>query len=172
MLSCITNDINFDKINLIFSSYLGFVWRRMVHDQEDLPRQRTPSLGLGAAAYINQPPAMENPNERQSRLNITPQSAPPKISFAPPNSNTNELSEESAALLAQKPPPPTHTCTPNIPTDGSTPQIPPHSHSHRPLPQQRPQKNSQGSSMDSSLQTLQMQVPSGFRTGIVKAPFT
>ena len=144
----------------------------MVHDQEDLPRQRTPSLGLGAAAYINQPPAMENPNERQSRLNITPQSAPPKISFAPPNSNTNELSEESAALLAQKPPPPTHTCTPNIPTDGPTPQIPPHSHSHRPLPQQRPQKNSQGSSMDSSLQNLQMQVPSGFRTGIVKAPST
>ena len=124
----------------------------MIHDQEDLPRQRTPSLGLGAAAYLNQPMGVENPRGRPSVV-TSPQSAPPNISLMPPTPN-KELSEEAAALLSQKPPPPTPTSAP------ATASLP-HSLQHRPTPQQRYAKTSQASTRDNTLQQLQMQVPSG-----------
>ena len=82
----------------------------MIHDQEDLPRQRTPSLGLGAAAYLNQPTGVENARGRPSVV-TSPQTAPPNISVMPPSPHT-ELSEEAAALLSQKPPPPTPISAP------------------------------------------------------------
>ena len=127
----------------------------MIHDQEDLPRQRTPSLGLGAAAYLNQPMGAENTRGRPSVV-TSPQTAPPNISLMPPTPHT-ELSEEAAALLSQKPPPPTPISAPVIPNM-------PHSHQHRPSPQQRYGKTSQASTRDNTLQQLQMQVPSGIRS--------
>ena len=125
----------------------------MIHDQEDLPRQRTPSLGLGAAAYLNQPTGVENARGRPSVV-TSPQTAPPNISVMPPSPHT-ELSEEAAALLSQKPPPPTPISAP--PTVNM-----PHSHQHRPPPQQR--YGSQATTRDNTLQQLQMQVPSGIRS--------
>ena len=124
----------------------------MIHDQEDLPRQRTPSLGLGAAPYLNQQMGVENTRGRPSVV-TSPQTAPPNISLMPPTPH-NELSEEAAALLSQKPPPPTPMSAPV-----STSAL--HSHSHRPTPQQRYAKTSQASTRDNTLQQLQMQVPSG-----------
>ena len=73
----------------------------MIHDQEDLPRQRTPSLGLGAAPYLNQQMGVENTRGRPSVV-TSPQTAPPNISLMPPTPH-NELSKEAAALLSQKP---------------------------------------------------------------------
>lgn len=131
-----------------------------MHDEEDLPRQRTPSLGLGAAAYLNQPMAVENPMGRPPGIS-SPQSAPPNISLLPPTPH-NELSEESVALLTQKPPAP--MSAPSIPTAVTSANLQhAHSHCHRPTPQERYTKTSQASTRDTSLQHLQMQVPSGIR---------
>ena len=150
----------------------------MIHDQEDLPRQRTPSLGLGAAAYMNQPiinPQLEGQQQQQQQQRgrqqglHTPQSAPPNISLLPPTptQSQNELSEEAAALLAQKPSPPAPVSgTAIVNPMGTDPNTHPHGHFHRPPPQQRPQNPGQVSGMDHSLHQLQMQVPSGFRSGM------
>ena len=136
----------------------------MIQDQEDLPRQRTPSLGLGAAAYINQPPVLEQTGVRPPGSN-TPNSAPPNISLLPPTPN-NEMSQESVALFNQKPPPPTPVSTATLPAS-TAPYMPSHTHHHRPTPQERQQKASRTSSVDHTLQQLQQQVPTGFRSGIV-----
>ena len=134
----------------------------MIQDQEDLPRQRTPSLGLGAAAYMSQPPVVDHTRVRPPGAN-TPLSAPPNISLLPPTPN-KEMSQELVSLIHQKPPPPTPMTAP--PSTTTAPSIPYQSHQHRPTPQQRQQKSSQ-TSHDSTLQQLQQQVPTGFRTGIV-----
>ena len=135
-----------------------------MHDQEDLPRQRTPSLGLGAAAYLNQPMVLENPMGIPPGIS-SPQSAPPNISLLPPTPH-NELSEEAVALLAQKPPAP--MSAPAITAVVSSAHLPhAHSHCHRPTPQERYTKTSQASTRDNTLQHLQMQVPTGIRSVIV-----
>ena len=148
----------------IFSLFLystfnqGIVRKRMVQDKDDLPRQRTPSLGLGAAAYTNQPPAQEHTSERPPRLN-KPQSAPPNPLQA--------LPKELANLIHQIPPPPILVTDAPSATSNYEKTVESYSHPHRPTPEQRQQRGSQTSGMDHSLQQLQQQVPASFRTGII-----
>ena len=132
--------------------HLGFVWRRMIHDQEDLPRQRTPSLGLGAAAYINQPSVLDQQRGRTSTT-TSPQSVPANNTTVPLTS-ASEMTQGMAVLLNEKPPPPIPMSTPLTVAASHTP-----SHVHRPTPHPREQH------VDNTLQQLHHQVPDYFRSG-------
>ena len=124
----------------------------MIHDQEELPRQRTPSLGPGAAAYINQPPVLDQQRGRPSAT-IPPQSVPANTTTVPLTS-ASEMTQGRAVLLNEKPPPPIPLSTPLTVAASHTP-----SHVHRPTPHPREQH------VDNTLQQLHHQVPDYFRSG-------